>query len=194
MTVRAPFAGVAGKRLAEPGDFVETGQPLLDLVDLDEIEIAFSLPEVHVPRLRLGQEARLRVTSLPAEDFRGEVFFVAPRVDPQNRSIELKARVDNREHRLRPGQFAHVRLTLERRDDVAMVPEEAIVSREGRFFVFVVDGGAAREREVTLGERQDGRVGVLGGLTGGETVVRSGHQRLSDGAAVEVVSAAAVTS
>lgn len=186
MTVRAPFAGIAGTKHVNVGDLVQQGQPLLDLVDLENLEIRFEVPELYVAAIRPSQRVEVGVTSLPGETFAGEVFFVSPQIDPVNRTLALKARVDNRGQRLHPGQFAQVRLVLQKRDGVAVIPEEALVSRQGRFFVFVVDSGAAHEREVTLGERQSGRVAIASGLSGGEVVVRTGHQKLHDGTPVEV--------
>lgn len=183
-TVRAPFAGRAGERAVSPGDFVQRGDSLLTLVADDSLEIGFSVPERYVGRLRVGSPVTLTVQSYPDRAFEGSVTFVSPLVDPTNRTVRLKARVPNVDRALRSGQFANVRLGLERRPDAVVVPEAAVVPRGGRTFVFLVERGTARRREVDVGERSRGIVEVASGVQAGDTVVVAGQQKLQDGSPV----------
>lgn len=186
--VTAPFAGTAGARDLYPGDYVTTGQPLFILVDDDPLRVEFTVPEQFLDRLELGSPVRVRVRSRPDADFTGRVVFVSPRVEPQSRTVAMKAEIPNQDGELRAGQFADVELELERRGDALLVPESAVVPRGGENFVFVVDeDGAARERRVELGARELGRVEIRSGVEAGERVVLAGQQRLRDGAPVRVV-------
>lgn len=183
-TVRAPFDGRAGERRVDPGDFVSRGDPLLVVVDDDSLRVAFPIPERHAARLRVGSPVRLSVQSHPERPLEGRVDFVSPVVDPTNRTVLVKARVSNPGGELRAGQFASVLLGLERKPDAVIVPEAAVVPRSGGQFVFVVEGGVASRRPVTLGERSPGIVEVTAGVRAGDTVVVAGQQKLRDGAPV----------
>lgn len=185
-TIRAPFAGKAGARQVDLGQYVRAGDPLLRLVDNDPLEIEFTVPERYLGRLETGQRVKVTVSSAPDASFQGEVTFVSPEVDVASRAVTLKASIPNPEDRLRAGQFANAVLVLQQQPDALVVPEAAIVPRGGRNLVFVVRDGTAHRHEVQLGERAPGDVQILEGLSAGDTVVVAGHQRLADGVPVSV--------
>jgi membrane fusion protein (multidrug efflux system) len=176
--IRAPFAGIVGQRRIDAGAFVHEGDPLVSLVDLDPLELVFEVPERYLARLRREAPVEVRVTSHDERAFHGTVTFVAPQVDETNRTVTVKATVPNGDRALRPGQFAQVRLRLERRTGAVVVPEEVVVARGARRFVFVVRDGIATAREVTTGERLPGKVEIASGLSAGETLVRLGQDQL----------------
>lgn len=182
-TIRAPFAGRTGARTFDRGDYVRVGDRLFTLVDDQPLEIAFSVPERYLGRLHRGSPVELTVRSMPGRTVRGEVDFVSPYVDPQNRTVELKARVPNPAAELRAGQFADVRLQLESRPAV-IVPEAAVVPRQEGNVIFLVRGDTAVRRQVETGARRRGLVEVLTGVSAGDTVVVAGQQHLRDGAPV----------
>jgi membrane fusion protein (multidrug efflux system) len=95
--------------------------------------------------------------------------------------------VENRGVRLRPGMFARVTLELGTSDKAALVPEQAIVPRGGRNFVFRVVDGRAALTEVALGARTPGQVEIVKGLKPGEMVVTDGQIKLQDGVPVMVL-------
>ena len=184
-TIRAPFSGRTGARSFDRGDYVRVGDPLLELVDDQPLEISFTVPERYLGRLQRGSPVSLTVRSAPDTTFRGRVDFVSPSVNPQSRSVRLKARVPNPEADLRAGQFADVRLQLERRPAV-VVPEAAVVPRQEGSAVYLLRDGRAVRREVRTGARRRGRVEVLSGVSAGDTVIVAGQHGLTDGAEVQV--------
>lgn len=177
-TIRAPFAGRVGARGVDVGTYVAAGDELFVVVDNDPLEIQFTVPERYIGQLREGSPVTLAVASFPDRSFGGEVSFVSPVVDPQNRTVTLKASIPNPDEALRAGQFANVGLQLETRPNAVVVPEQAIVPSGGERFVFLVQGGSAVRRSVELGERSGGRVEVTSGVGAGDTVVVAGQQRL----------------
>lgn len=184
-TIRAPFGGRTGARNFDLGDYISVGDDLFTLVDDDPMEIQFAVPERYLGQLEVGNPVSLTVRSMPGRTFRGKVDFVSPYVDPQNRTVELKARIPNPEAELRAGQFADVRVQLESRA-ATVIPEAAVVPRQEGNFVFRVEGGQARRTEVRTGARRRGVVEVLSGVAAGDTVVVAGQQRLQPGSEVAV--------
>lgn len=182
--VRAPFAGRAGVRQVDLGQYVRVGDPLITLVDNDPLEIEFTVPERYLGQLATGQDVQVEVASAPGRAYDGTVTFVSPEVDVASRAVTMKASIPNPDAELRAGQFANAVLVLEERPDALIVPEAAIVPRGGQNLVFVVRDGTAHRNEVRLGEREPGRVQILEGIAAGDTVVVAGQQRLTEGTPV----------
>lgn len=186
--IAAPFAGVAGLRQVSPGDYVNPGQALVNLEAMSSVKIDFRVPELALPQLSAGQPLDIEFDAWPGERFRGEVYAIEPRVADTTRSIGLRARLANADGRLRPGLFARIRLQTGARDEVVVVPEQAVFPRGEQQFVYVVAEGAAQEREIKLGQREPGLAEVTSGLKAGETVIVSGLQKVSKGAKVATAS------
>ncbi|MDG2307744.1 MAG: efflux RND transporter periplasmic adaptor subunit [Candidatus Binatia bacterium] len=189
--VEAPFAGVFGRLRVDPGAFIAQGEPIGLLIDDDPLELVFALPERYIARLAPGLAVTARVSSLPERPFPGEITFVDPAVDAENRTVTVKAEVPNPDRLLRPGQFGGVEVRLERRENAPVVPEEAIVPTADRLLLFVVKDGNASARTVRTGVRLPGRVEIVSGVAPGETIVVTGHEKLREGepAAVRAVAA-----
>lgn len=189
--VRAPFGGILGRRQVDLGAFVTEGAPIVTLVDLDPIEIVFAVPERHLTAVGTGRPVTVRVVSHAGRSFAGTVTFVDPQVDPVNRTVMMKAVLPNTELALRPGQFASVTLELDRHPQAPVVPEEAVVPDGEQAIVYVVRDGVAEARPITTGVRLPGRVEVVTGLSPGERVVLTGHEKLRTETALPVVDVSA---
>lgn len=190
-SVSAPFAGHVSRRDVQLGQFVQKGEPLFELVALDPLEVEFSVPERDANRVRNGQPVSVEVGPLPDRRFPATVTFVSPTVDPQTRTLRLRARLENADGVLRPGLFARVDLGVARREGVTMVPEQSIVQRATGASVFKVLPDARVERiAVETGIAREGWVEVSGGVAPGERIVERGPGRLADGAVVRIVDGA----
>lgn len=180
----APFAGRAGLRSAAVGDYVNPGQDLVVLEDLDRVKLEFRLPELALPDIAVGQAVEVDLDAFPGQTFQAQLYALDSRVADDTRSIGARALLENPDGRLRPGMFARVNLVVDRKDDALLIPEQALLARGGKSFVFAVIEGKAVETEVQIGQRQPGEVEVLEGLSAGQVVVTSGLQRIGNGAAV----------
>ena len=185
--LRAPFDGVISERLVDVGDYAQAGDHLATLFRVAQMEITFTLPERFMGRVRAGQAVMVRVSAYTNRRFAGRVYFVSPQVDESTRDFLVKATVKNLEGLLKPGCFGTAVVTLEVREQRPVIPEEALVATRQGYIVFVVEGDAARRREVRIGLRQAGLVEIYEGLALGESVVRAGHMNLSDGVGIRVV-------
>lgn len=190
-SIAAPFDGIVGLRAVSVGAFVEPGDRLVELADLDPIKVDFRVPELALPSLRVGQPIRVTVDALPGRTFQGEVYAIDPLIDPNGRAVRLRARIANPDRTLSPGLFARVQVVVERRENAVLVPESAIFAETGRRLVFRVVEGRAVLTPVELGQRRPGQVEVRSGLAPGDLVVTAGHQKLRDGGAVELAGASA---
>ncbi|WP_332612137.1 efflux RND transporter periplasmic adaptor subunit [Achromobacter sp. ESBL13] len=186
MTISAPFAGIVGLRSVSVGDYVNQGQDLAPLEAIDPLKVDFRVPEMYLSKVGVGQQLTLRLDALPGQERQGLVYAVSPLVDAGGRSILLRATVANKDALLRPGMFARVQLLFNQ--DKALVAPEAALSPSGETqYVYRVKDGRAEKREVTIGERREGRVEILTGVAAGDQLVVAGIQRVTDGGAVTVV-------
>ncbi len=185
LAIRAPFAGTIGLRRVSLGDLVGPDTVITTLDDTSIIKLEFGIPETFVGDLRTGMTIVADSTVYPGQRFQGKVVSIDSRVDAITRAVTVIATVPNSDGRLKPGMFMTVGLE-KKRNDVLLIPEEALVPREGRQYVYVVADGKALEREVTLGGRAPGLAEIRSGLGVGDLVITEGTQRLRPGAAVQV--------
>jgi membrane fusion protein (multidrug efflux system) len=183
-TVRAPFAGVVGRRMVSLGDFVNSSTRLSILQTFDPQRAVFQVPERYADRLGLKQQVGFRVAALPGREFTGVVDFVDPVVQLPGRTITVKARVPNPRRELQAGMFIEARLATATRPEAVVIPEDAVLSLQASRAVWVVTDNKAARREVTLGVRSPGFVEVTSGVQAGEQVVVGGAERLFPDASV----------
>lgn len=182
--VRAPFTGVAGSRTVSLGDYVNSQSQLVTLQTVDPQRVTLTVPERYAERLRVGLRVEFNVAALRARSYVGVVDFVDPVVQLPARTILIKARVPNPRGDLQAGMFAEGRLVAETRSNAVVVPEDAIVPRQGGFSVWVIRGGKAERHDTDVGVRMPGFVELTRGVSAGDSVVVGGAERLAEGAPV----------
>jgi membrane fusion protein (multidrug efflux system) len=186
--IRAPFAGRVGLRNVSVGSFVSPGTVITTLDDASIIKLDFSVPEVFLAAVQEGLGIRARTSAYPDAEFRGKVSSIDSRLDPVSRSVTVRALVDNRDGRLKPGMFMTVKLASAQATAL-MIPEQALIPEGDHQFVFVVRDGKAVRSEVHIGRRRPGEVEITGGIEPGDVVVIEGTQKLRDGSLVQVQTA-----
>lgn len=186
--IRAPFAGTVGLRHVSLGDLVGSDTLITTLDDTGTIKLEFTIPETFLSSLEPGQPIEAQSNVYPDRRFVGIVGTIDSRIDPVTRSLTVRAEMPNDDDAILPGMFLTVAVEKER-ENVLLIPEEALVPRQGRQFVFVIEDGKAVERQVELGARTPGLAEIRSGLIEGDTIITEGTQKVRNGAAVEIVSA-----
>jgi membrane fusion protein (multidrug efflux system) len=187
--IRAPFSGRVGLRQVSPGDYLQPGQNIVNLEDLDPVKVDFRIPETYLGQVKTSQMVHIRVDAYPDKAFTGKIYAIDPRIDETSRTILLRARISNQDGSLRPGMFARVSVVLREHAGAVLIPEEAIVPMgEARFVFRIVEGKAALTR-VETGLRLEGEVEIVKGLGPGDVVVTGGQIKLQDGIPVMVLPA-----
>jgi Cu(I)/Ag(I) efflux system membrane fusion protein len=123
VTLYAPISGVVIDKQAVEGRYVQTGEEIYRLADLDRLWMRLEAYESDLPLLRYGQEVTFTTDALPGETFDGVVAFISPVVDPMRRTVAVRVNVDNTQRLLKPGMF--VRATVD-----AEVGERGVVVDE----------------------------------------------------------------
>jgi multidrug efflux system membrane fusion protein len=186
----APFDGIAGAPLVWPGAQISAdGTDIVVLNQVEPVRVAFNIPEDSLPAVRDAQQkgalgVQVTVSGDRAAPLSGTLEFIDNAVDASTGTIVLKARFDNPDHRLTPGQFVQVMLPTTRLTNVVSVPVHALQSSTNGSFVFVLGAdGKVQQRTVTTGPTSAGRTVIDKGLKAGEKVVTEGQMLLVDGSA-----------
>lgn len=191
--IRSPINGRTGVIQLHAGNMVKANadSPMVVISRIEPVNVRFSVPEIHLPAIMAGQAAGvLPVQARPAglnKPVMGSLSFIDSSVDAKTGTIGLKARFENKERHLWPGQFADVTLEVGRKQDVVLVPERAVSpGADGEYVYIILPDNTVEYRTVKTGMRFEDRVVIEDGLQGGEKIVLDGQLRLSPGAAVAV--------
>lgn len=163
--ITAPQDGTILSREVEPGDVVQPGRVLLVLAADGGSELVMTPDERNLAFIHLGQRARASADAFPETVFEAEVSYLAPAVDPQRGSIEVRLSVSNPPPFLRPDMTVSIDLTVSSRAEVLTLPSEAIRGAGTPApWVFVVERGRLARREIKLGIHGDGATEIIAGL------------------------------
>lgn len=185
-TIRAPFAGAVVREHTEVGEWMPEGGAVVELLALDELEVRVEVPERYFRNLKVGSSARVSFEALPGFEVRGRVSAVIPRADPQARTFPLKVRIRNRQGRIGVGMLARVAFVAGQVYAATVVPKDAIVTRGGEKFVYVVSGNSTVNLvPVQTGASVGAWTEVIGSVRPGQRVVTRGNERLVPGQPVE---------
>jgi RND family efflux transporter MFP subunit len=184
--VRAPVAGSVAERLVQPGEYIRENTPVATIVQMHPLKLKTAIQERHAGLIKAGQTVEFIVEAFPERKFTGRVAYVSPAVDQATRTFPVEALVENVDRVLKPGFFAKGIVRTHLDSDVLAAPEEAISTLAGVSTVYVIEGGKARQQQVTLGAREGKVVEITGGLKGDETVATTNLNQLATGVTVRV--------
>lgn len=192
-TIAAPLAGRTGTLMVHPGNLVRANDatPLVVINQLSPINVAFAIPEAQLPDLkRYMALGTIHVEAHPPNDeapSSGRVTFVDNAVDQSTGTIKIKGSFANTDHRLWPGQYVNVVVTLKTDHDALVVPLAAVQAGQDGPYVFVIRSDQTAEfRTVNIDRTTTNEVILKGGVQIGETVVTDGHLRLVPGSRVSI--------
>ncbi len=172
LTLSAPISGAVVKKSVVLGQRFMPGDQLYEIADTSQVWIVAKVFEHDLPVLQNGSDVRIAVTALPDRRYEGKVSFIAPQIDRDTRTADVRISVANTDGALRADMFATVAIpTAEARAEVA-VPTSAIIDSGTRQVVLVALGdGRFEPRQVTPGARSEGYTAIRDGLAEGEQVV-----------------------
>ncbi|MCF7762697.1 MAG: efflux RND transporter periplasmic adaptor subunit [Verrucomicrobia bacterium] len=185
--VRAPISGTIAARLVNLGDLVSLNQHLFDLVDMSSLVARIYVPEQEMPRIAVGQPARVVSTAAGDQVFDGFVKRIAPVVESRSGTVKVTVGFHDVAG-LRPGMYVTVDIVTAKRPDAILIPKRAIVYDGEQMFVFRLKDGDVVER-VRLAPNlvEEENVEPVSGFAVGDLIVVAGQSGLKDGARVRVL-------
>ncbi len=192
--VVSPLDAVVEVQIVSPGDYVKVGDPLFQLVAPHKLRAHLPFPEVAATRLAPGQAVSMTSPLAPGKVFESRIHEIRPGIVEGSRTLDLLADIDNREGLLRGGGTVNATVRIAAKATALTVPEQSVVLRPAGKVVYViaeVEGQKkAQQRVVKAGAKRGGRVEILEGLQGGETVALDGAGFLTHNATVAIKEAA----
>jgi len=186
--IRAPFGGQVKDRMVTAGQYLKVQSPVMVIVNTDPLRVRLKVPEKMAGWIAVGQPVTVAVEAYPDRSFEGSISRISPSVDPQTRSFDVEALLQNHDGILKPGFFVKSRIASRQVVTLLLVPFQAVRYAYGVYKIFTVQGGSLQEREVKLGDRAEDAVEIVEGLTDRERVaVLETGQEARDGAPVEAV-------
>jgi cobalt-zinc-cadmium efflux system membrane fusion protein len=179
LSLRAPFDGRVVDRKVTPGSLVEALQPLMTIANLSSVWVFLQAYEKDIALLHDGLPVTISSEAYPQQSFKGRIDFVGSTLDSTTRTVKLRATVENRSEKLKPGMFVKAHVDVPKPADEAkailVVPQSALQSLEGRTTLFVQgEPGVFERRFVEVGHSFEGFTEVLAGVRAGDVVVTEG--------------------
>lgn len=183
--IKAPFSGKIGLRNISAGEYLTPTTVVANLVSINPIKIVFSVPEKYSGEVKVGQQIHFSIAGSP-EHYKAAIYAIEPSIDATTRTVQLKAKTQNDKGEIVPGSFARVELPIRNREDVILIPTQAVIPIQDGKQVFLYKGGKAQATLIETDERTGKDVVVISGLQAGDTVLTSGIMTLKEGMPVKV--------
>ena len=182
--LKAPFAGKIGLKNVSQGAFVTPATSLATLVQTNPVKVDFTVPEKYSTLIKVGRGIKFEVEGQP-EAYYANVVAIDPKIDPNLRTLKLRALAKNPLDRLVPGMFVKVTIDLDISKAI-MIPTEAIVPILKGKKVYVIKNGKANEVMVETALRTDKSIQITKGISAGDSVIVSGIMALKKDSPVKV--------
>lgn len=184
--IRAPFDGITGLRKVSNGSYISSSDELVTVYSINPIKVDFSVPGKYAAEVNAGDVIKFEIDGYENEIFEGKIYAVEPQIDPETRSISIRALSDNKENKLLPGQFAKIKLTISTFEEALLIPTEAVIPELNGKKVFISNNGKVESRSIETGIRMADRIQVTSGLVNGDTVITTGILQLQPAMEVEL--------
>lgn len=194
-TVISPVSGVVTQKLAVEQQYVQQGQPLLQVADVSHVWVEADVYEQQLPSVRVGDRVEIDASAVPGRTFNGRVSFIVPVLEGQTRTARVRIDIPNPDLALKPDMYVNVRIIGAPAPAHIMVPASAIVDRGQSQFVWVEAGpGKYEPRQVTTGGRHGESIVIVSGISAGDNVVVEGGFLLDSEARLRGATSAPTTS
>lgn len=188
----APFSGYVKERDVTVGQYLKVQTPVMSIVNADPVRVRLKVPEKMAAWVAVGQSATVDVEAYPQRAFTGKIWRINPSVDPQTRTFDAEALIENHEGLLKPGFFVKASIPSKKVDSVLLIPQKALNYAYGIYKVYALtENNKLKEREVRVGDRVGENVEVISGVEQGDRVAlpTEGQElALRDGISVKIVS------
>lgn len=184
-TIKAPFSGRLGLRYVSEGSYITPTSRITTLTNANPAKVEFSIPAKYSDEIRVGSTIKY-VTESSEVQHTGRVYAVDPKIDPQTRTLQMRATSPNGNGSLLPGAFARIQLITSSKGSAITVPNEAVVPEQDGHRVYVVEAGKAVARPVDIGLRGATEIEVLKGLSPGDTLITTGLLQVRPGGPVRI--------
>jgi len=177
--VTAPLSGTIVELKKAAGEEVHPGEPILEIVALDQVWVEAPIFEKDLGRMTRSVDATFTTAAYPDKEFHGRLINIGAVVDEQSRTAKAVFEVNNLAGELKLGMQANLRLSAGDKTTVFLIPKESVLDNEGKKIVYVLRSGEEFERrDVVLGDEYGDKIAIISGVKRGERVVTQGAYQL----------------
>jgi membrane fusion protein (multidrug efflux system) len=183
LRILAPFDGVIIKKNVSLGALVGPGsnQPLFNIAQGNKLRLTLSIPEKHTASVKDGMKAKFTVSSHPGDVFEAKLSRTSGFLNAENRSLTLEFDVDNSDKKLQGGEYAQVKLNLQRKSPSYWVAPKSVVNAQSGTFIMALSNNEIKRILVKEGVRLDSLVEVFGDISAQEQVLKNPSEELEVG-------------
>lgn len=191
--VNSPISGRITSIPTTIGSTVSQASPIANVARTDDLEVKINIAERFISRISDKQKATITFDAYPSVEFPATVFEVSPVLDTSTRTMGVKLRFDREDSRVKVGMYGRVKLITDSVKNAIVVPSSAVVTRESKNYIFVVEPRTDKRSTVklvpvTVGLTVDNRTEISEGVNAGDEIVIKGMSLLNDGVKVNVTS------
>ncbi len=195
--VTAPFDGIITKRYVDPGAYIPmpdaTSTPetaaIVNLTDFKTLRLQVAVPETEATHIKIGQPIRWTADDFAGERFDGKVTRAYWALDKATKTMLTETQMANPGMKLQPGMLVNARIAIEKKDDVLLLPVEALVKEKTNSFVFIFNDGKIKKAPVQVGFNDGTNVEIVSGIKLADLAIVPGQQALRDAQLVKVTEA-----
>ena len=185
-TIRSPISGSLAERLIDIGTTVLPQMKVASVVDISKIRIRIGVSEKEIYKIKKGQQVEVYVDAFPNEEYQGTVFSVGMKANESTLTFPVEVEIVNNREPMLPGMIAHLKIQTGNHSQVIVIPQEFIITEEGKSFVFVAQDGVAHKAKITIATTIDSQVIVKDGLSPGDFLITVGSRSISEGMKVAI--------
>ncbi len=185
-TIKAPFDGKITEEYTEVGQWLNKGDRVVSMIQLDYVKVRVPVPEKYIQNLQVGDECKVSFSALDGITRNGNIIHIVPQANARGRTFPVYIKLDNKDEMIRSGMFAEATFAIGPLLTATMILKDGIVRRGGREFVYLEVDGKATEVPVQTGIAHKNLIQVMGEVKPGHDVVVRGNERLRNAQNVQV--------
>ena len=183
-SIVAPYTGLLSLRKVSLGAFIDSGDPVVRISQINPLHLLFKLPEQYVSQIKINQDVKFMLSN-STKEYLAKISIIDPYIDPDTRSVQIKAIVSNAKRELLPGRFANITLEVLSIPNAILIPQEALIQEGSKKQVALVDEeNVVSFKEVVISEWDKDSILISDGLMEGDVIITSGHQKVHPGSKV----------
>jgi len=186
-TIKSPITGTLNQLYIDKGQYINVADPIAEVIQMDRVKVNVGIPESDVSAIRTVDDYMVRFDALSDKAFPAKKYFLSIASGPQARLYKLELEIDNPAHDILPDMFARVDIVKREVPNALSIPLYSIISLNDRQTVYVINDDTAHARNIQTGIQEGWQIQVTDGLKPGDRVIVTGHRRVSDGQAVNLV-------
>ncbi len=183
----APISGIITKQFVEKGELLYPGAPIVTIAQTGQVKLILKISETEIANIKIGQKAKVEVSTYPNKIFEGKVYKIAPAANPENRKFKTEILLNNTDGLLKSGMFAKANIEIAYKEQVLSVLREAIIKSDEADIIYLAIDNKAEKRNLILGIHNTKYYEVLEGLNKNDLVIIDGFDNLIGGEKLNII-------